>query len=432
MKKLFSLLMVALMVVLTACSGGSGAEEGNAGGANAGAGSGDKVKLRYAIWDKNQEPAMQEIIRKFNEANPNISVTVEVTPFDQYWTKLETAAAGKSLPDLFWMNPANFLKYASNGQLAPISDKIAADQVDMANYPQALIDLYTFDGKVYSFPKDFDTIGLWYNKELFDKAGVPYPDDTWDWNKLVEVSKQLTDPAKGIFGFAAPIDSQQQLGYNFIFQNEGYVISEDKKSLGYGEPATIEAMRFLNDLVLKYKVSPSLQQMTDNTVNVLFESGKAAMITAGSWNQIEFSQNEYTKDKVDVAPLPQGKKRATVINGLGNVIAANAKHPEEAWLFSKFLGSKEAADIQAASGAVIPAFNGTQAPFVESNSAFDLQVFVDAAKYAVPYPISLETRKWQQFEIDYFKRAWAGEISVEEAAKMVNEAGNKVLAEERR
>ncbi|MBW7452829.1 extracellular solute-binding protein [Paenibacillus sepulcri] len=442
MKKLYFVLMAALMVFVTACSSGdngnSGGTDGNSGGTGADTGnadasgtqpSGKQVELRYAIWDKNQEPAMQDIIKKFNETNPNIKVTVEVTPFEQYWTKLETSAAGKSLPDLFWMNPANFLKYASNGQLSPISDKIEADQIDMTNYPQSLIDLYTFDGNVYSFPKDLDTIGLWYNKVMFDEAGIPYPDDTWDWNKLLEAAQKLTDPAKGVYGFAAPND-QQQVMYNFIFQNEGHVISGDKKSLGYNEPESLEAMQFLNDLVLKYKVSPTLQQMTDNTTNVLFESGKVAMITAGSWNQIEFAQNEYTKDKVDVAPLPKGKKKATVINGLGNVIAANTKHPEEAWLFSKFLGSKEAADIQAESGAVIPAFNGTQGPFVSSNPSFNLQVFVDAMEYSVPYPISIETRKWQQFEIDYFKRAWAGEISVEEAAKLVTEEGNKVLAEE--
>jgi multiple sugar transport system substrate-binding protein len=328
------------------------------------------------------------------------------------------------------MNPANFLKFAGNNQLSPISDKIKADQVDLANYPQALIDLYTYDGNVYAFPKDFDTIGLWYNKEMFDAKRIPYPDDTWDWNKLKEVAQQLTDPATGVFGFAAPIGSQQESQYNFIFQNEGYVISDDKKSMGYSEPATIEAMQYLNDFVVKDKTSPSLQQMTDSDINVLFESGKVAMITVGSWNQIEFALNEYTKDKVDVAPLPQGKKRATVINGLGSVIAATTDHPEEAWLFSKFLGSKEAADIQASYGAVMPAFNGTQQPFVDSNPNFNLQVFVDEAEYSVPYPVSIETRKWQQIEIDHFKRAWNGEISVEEAAKLVTEDGNKVLAEE--
>src|SRR5205823_14916166 len=105
---------------------------------------------------------------EFKKTHPNINVQVQVTPFAQYWTKLETAATGGSAADIFWMNGTNIIKYASNNILLQLDDKIQADKVDLNSYPAALVKLYTFSGKHYALPKDFDTVGLWYNKKLFD------------------------------------------------------------------------------------------------------------------------------------------------------------------------------------------------------------------------------------------------------------------------
>ncbi len=445
MKKLLSLLLVVFVILLSACSNSSsGGETKSTGSNDSGAatstpaetsgnsgGSSDakNVSLRYAIWDKNQEPAMQKIVAKFKETHPNIDVKVEVTPWDQYWQKLETAASASTLPDLFWLNAANFDLYASNDMLMPIKGKITAEGIDMSVYPKSLVDLYSYKGEPYGFPKDFDTIGLWYNKKLFDAANVPYPDNTWDWEKLHTVAKKLTDSSKGIYGIAAQMANQEGF-YNTIFQNGGFIISGDKKKLGYDQPEAIDGLKFWTSLI-EDGSSPTQAQMTDTEPNALFESGKVAMIYAGSWMQVEYAANEYTKDKVDVAPMPQGKKRATVIHGLGNVVAKNTKYPDQAWEFLKFLGSKEAADIQANSGTVIPAYNGTQDPWVQSNPNFHLQVFIDELKYSMPYPVSLNTRKWQQLETDYFTKAWAGQMSIEDAAKAVTEQGDKILAAEK-
>src|SRR5437763_12750533 len=134
MKKLISLssIILLLALVLTACGGGGSSS------------SGQNVTLRYSIWDNNQAPAMQQIITEFKKTHPNINVQVQVTPFAQYWTKLETAATGGSAADIFWMNGPNFIMYASNNILLQLDDKIQADKVDLNSYPAALVKLYTF------------------------------------------------------------------------------------------------------------------------------------------------------------------------------------------------------------------------------------------------------------------------------------------------
>src|SRR5690242_2270095 len=118
MKKLLSLSSVVLLLVLAFAACGSG-----------GASSGQSVTLRYSIWDKNQAPALEQIVTEFKKTNPTIDVKVEVTPFAQYWTKLETAATGGSAADVFWMNGPNFIKYASNNIIMPLDDKITADKL---------------------------------------------------------------------------------------------------------------------------------------------------------------------------------------------------------------------------------------------------------------------------------------------------------------
>nr|MBA2680769.1 sugar ABC transporter substrate-binding protein [Ktedonobacteraceae bacterium] len=331
-------------------------------------------------------------------------------------------------PDVFWLNAANLIKFASNDTLLPLDDQISKDKVDLNNYPPQLVSLYTYNGKHYGMPKDFDTIGLWYNKALFDAAGVKYPDNTWTWDTVKQAAQKLTNPARGVWGIAAPLNDH--LGfYNTIPQSGGYVISPDKKKSGFDQSAGITGLQYIYGLI-QSKVSPSAQQMTDTPPVSMFESGKVAMMYAGSWQTLELAHNEYTKDKVDVAVLPQGKQRATVIHGLGNVISAGTKNAQAAWEFDKFLGSKDAADIQARTGTVIPAYNGTQSAWAKSLPQYHLQAYIDELPYAVPYPISKNTDAWVNAQDKVLGQVWTGSLTVEDGAKQLGQQINQMLAKE--
>ena len=162
MKRKLCMALSALMMV-----------SGMAGfGIVAGASDGD-VTLRYGIWDDNQKAALREIADKFEEENPGIKVEIEVTPWKDYWTTLETSATGGSAPDVFWMNAPHFAMYAQGGMLASLDDAIGDSEVaSKADFPESLVDMYSDNGVWYGMPKGFDTIAVYYNKELFDNAGV--------------------------------------------------------------------------------------------------------------------------------------------------------------------------------------------------------------------------------------------------------------------
>lgn len=397
----------AAVVSLTACSSST------AGGESAG---GD-VTLSYAIWDENQKPAMEEIAAAFEKENPNVTIDIQVTPYKEYFTKLQTAATGGSAADVFWMNGPNFQLYASNGQLAPLDDA----GVDAADYPEGLIDLYTFDGTLYGAPKDFDTVALWYNKALFDAAGVAYPAAGWTWDDFTAAAAALTDPATGQYGVAASQYGQENY-YNSIAQAGGEVISADGTESGYGTPEALEGIELWTDLI-EAGSSPTAQQMTDTNPEDLFLSGKVAMFQNGSWAAIAYGENADISDQVDVAPLPEGPTgNQSVIHGVGNVANAKSPHLAEAKAFAAFASGEQAAKIQAETGTVIPAFNDTQQAWVDAQPQFDLQVYIDALDTAVPYPVSKNTSAWTSIESEVLSQVWSGAVTPE--------AGLKDLAEQ--
>jgi len=413
----------ALMSTLAGC--GSEKQASGTGSSSA------NVTLTYSIWDKNQKPGMEAIAKAFHEKNPNITVNVEVTPWDQYWTKLDAGASSGTLPDIFWMHSNSFLKYANNDMLMDITDKIKnSKDVNLDNFPKDLVQLYTAKNKNYAMPKDYDTIALWYNKTIFDEKGIAYPDETWDWNKLLEVAQKLNNPAKGVYGFLSPVDNQQSY-YNFIYQNEGTILSADKKKSGFDSAATKEAIQFAVDLSQKYKVSPTAQQFADTSRDQYFESGRAAMAFFGSWMVSELKANDYVTQNCDVAIIPFGKKKATLYNGLGNAVSAKTKNPDAAWNFLEYLGTKEANAIQAEKGAAIPAYKGTEQAWIDNNKQFNVKVYPQMLQYANIYPNSETRARWDALENEIFSKVWAGQVSVEDGCNSLAKQMNDLLATEK-
>lgn len=383
---------------------------------------GEKV-LTFMIWDKNQEPGMQAIADAFTEKHPDVKVKVQVTGWDEYWTKLEAAATGGALPDIFWMHSSQFYKYASNDILLEVGNKVGDEAY--SNFPQDLVSLYELDGKNYAVPKDFDTIGVFYNKELFDQAGVAYPDGSWDWAQFVATAKKLTKD--GVYGIAAPLDAQQ--GYwNAIYQNDGYVI-KDKKS-GYNMKASQEALQWWVDLSLKEKVSPTQLQFSETGSFEMFMSGKVAMITLGSWMVPGIEQNEEIASKIDVTYLPHGKSSASIYNGLGYSASANTKHPEEVIEFLKFCATKEANELQSKYASAIPAYEGTQQGWIDHNKEMNLKIFVDQLAYGIVFPNSKKATEWRAYENELFAPVFAGTATVEDSTEEYADRMNAILATE--
>ncbi len=425
MRKKIVALVLGLILALSLFSG-CGAQTT---GSNSNTTKGKVVTITYAIWDSNQEKGLRKMADEFEKANPGIKIKIQVTGWDDYWTALEAAGTGGSLPDTFWMHSNEIYKYASNGMLLNLNDKIkASNKVEMGKFPKGLVSIYNFKGNQYAIPKDYDTIGLWYNKTMFDKAGISYPNDKWTWTDLYNAAKKLTKPDGSQYGILTPLHNQEGY-YNFVYQNGGTIITKDKKS-GYDDPKTIEAMKYYVNFV-KEGLSP--KEFGDAERATDMESGKCAMGFFGSWNLSGFTANDYMVKNFDVTVLPASNSggRASIFNGLGNAIAKTTKHPDEAFKWVEYLSSKEGQTRQAQLGVAISAYNGAADSWVKSNKAFNVKVFIDMVKYAQIRPYSNTTSVWEDKAYEALKGAFTGEKTVEQACKDAASIMNQSLSQEK-
>ena len=427
-KKLLSLLLCSgvVMGMLAGC-GQSTESEGMKGEADS---EEENIsgEVRMAYWDVSFDGYLNRCIEEFNKIYPDVEIVLEPSTSDEFWTKLEAASTGGSSADVFWMNGPNITKYAKGGMLMPIDEFLEDSVINLDNYPESMVQLYNIDGKQYGVPFCFDTIGVWYNKEIFDEAGVPYPEDDWTWEEMVDIARQLTKEDGSVYGIAAPL-SNQTTYYNTIYAMGGEVISEDKKQSGYDKPETQAGIQCWVDL-LKEGISPSLASLTEASADAQFLSGRLAMCWNGSWFASTIASSEL-KDVIDVAELPSlNGTKATVIHGSINAISSNTKNPQAAWKWVEFL-SGETANIICAEEGVIPAMEGTSEKWVSAHPQYNLQSFITSAEnYSYSYPVSSNTAVWNQYETDYLKQAYGLEMEVKEACDMLAEKMNEALANE--
>lgn len=388
------------------------------------------VTLTLGIWDSNQEPFTRELCEAYQRENPEVNIEIQLTPFRQgvgeYWTKLEAGAMGGTAPDVFWCNGLHAQSYMEGGILLDLQDYIEKAGYDLSVFPQAIRDLYTFDGHLYAIPKDFDLNAVWYNKEIFDEAGVSYPERGWTWDDMVDTARKLTDKEKGIYGLAAPLKNQV-FYYNTVFAAGGWILSPDRKCTGYDDPKTEEGIQVWLDLIDE-GLSPSFADLSDTSEDALFLSGRLAMNWAGSYRTPEYLSSEELKGKIDCVELPSYKgKMANVMHGIGYCVYKQSPHVDEAVSFALWLGGEEAQEIQGKSGVVISARNSAQKYFAESAPEVSLKAYTDQADYAYTYPCCIVSAEIFDTERRYLKQAYSGEKPLPEVCTQLNKETNAIL-----
>lgn len=356
---------------------------------------------------------------------------LQVVPWDEYWTKLEAGVTGNSLPDVFWMHSNYSQMYMRNGVLMDLTDRIEkSDDIDLDNYYKDIVELYQYDDKTFAIPKDFDTIALWYNKTMFDEAGLSYPDETWTWETLAENAKKLTKDDGSQYGFCSPANYNQDGYYNFIYDEGGTILNEDKTKSGWDDPKTIKAMNWWHDNLLPSM--PSQETMSETGTDVLFSSGQVAMVMQGSWMVGAMNQNDYTKKNADVAVLPKAEDgtRKSIYNGLGWSANAKTKNPEGCWKLLQFLGSKHAQLEQAQYGVTMSAYRNTSDDWVKCAPEFNLQACLDMTQDMVIRPYTVNTKRWEDYSQQTMVKAYTGKMSMTDVCKDIAAYANKIIADE--
>jgi multiple sugar transport system substrate-binding protein len=296
---------------------------------------------------------LDQMIQIFEAAHPDIKVKVETAPWDDYFTKLQTLIAGGTAPDVFELNYENFVSFAAKGVLRDLDSLAQADETfDSAIlYPRAY-GAFNYNGMQLGLPETFSTAVLFYNKDLFDQAGLSYPTADWTWDDAVTAGKELTDADAGVWGLYSPVQFWEF--YKKAAQNGCDFFNEDKTEVMINAPECVEALETMVSFV-EEGIMPSDADMGGVADGDMFTAGQIAMDVTGIWMFAAFADAPF---EWDIQVEPGLADHATHFFANAVSVFAATEHPQEAWEWAKFFtSSPEMAQIRVASGWELPALD---------------------------------------------------------------------------
>ncbi|AYA78400.1 sugar ABC transporter substrate-binding protein [Bacillus sp. Y1] len=337
-------MLLAIMVIGAVLSGCSGSDKASSDG---------KVELTFMFRGNPQElEAYKATVKRYEEANKDVKVTMVQTAPDQYDTKLKSAIAGRKIPDVFFYNPAQVKAYVNSGVLLDITEQVEGSaDVKIDDIWEAGINKYRFDGEtlgqgaIYGLPKDLGPFALGYNKTMFEEAGIPLPDKDkpYTWDEFIDVAKQLTKDNDG----DGKMD-QYGTGFNvnwalqpFVWSNGADWINEDGTKVTIDDPKFIEALQFFVDQQNKYQITPSIGDAQTLDTYQRWLKGQLAFFPVGPWDMAAFK--EQLKFEYDLLPWPAGStgESSAWVGSLGIGVGATTKHAKEAAELAMYLSADQ-------------------------------------------------------------------------------------------
>ena len=303
----------------------------------------EPTTIRYFTFSAapNYLDSLDQMIAAFEEQNPDVKVEVESAPFGDYFTLLQTQVAGGDAPDAFELNFENFVTYASKGVLADLGPMMEADEsYDAEAYYQKAFDAFSVGDTQFGLPASYSTVLLFYNKALFDEAGLDYPTDDWTWADEQAAAETIAALRDDVWGFFAGIQFWEF--YKTAYQNGCQFFAEDG-SVTVNEPACVGALQYMIDYVDSGR-QPSEAEMGGVPDGDMFANGELGMITTGIWMFPTFDAAEFDWDVVVEPGNVQGGSHFFA-NGVGVSSASEKQDAAYRWL-RFFTSSDEAAKVR--------------------------------------------------------------------------------------
>lgn len=404
-------IVAATALALTGCSAGDSGD--NADGA---------VTITYSNFISNggNEENLQAIVDAFEEENPDITVEVTTLPYADYGTALQTDLAAGTVSDVFDIEYANFAQYQANGVLAEL------DVADPSVYRDSVLEAYQADGTQYALPSSFSTVVLFFNRDLFDAAGVEYPTADWTWAEEQAAAQQLTDQGAGVWGDHQPVSFYEF--YKVLAQNGGEFLNEDGTEVAFNTPEGVEAAEWL--VGKSGTVMPTIEegQGTPDFDTELFTSGKLAMLHTGIWMFGAFADMPFGWD-IAVEPGNTQQASALFSNAVG--VSAGSEHHEAAAKFAEFLTSSDVM-VQARldAGWELPATSDEAAleSYLTLGSPENRQAVFDSLdQVALPPVVAEGQQEMQDIMTEELVEAQSGRKTVQEALDSAEERINAAI-----
>lgn len=390
------------------------------------------VTLRLAGWSSSEaeDAALQSQLESFNCVTGHEAV---FTPSTDHRVTMQTAFASGDYPEVFYIDSSYLPDWVEAGVVAEGEDTIE----DQDGFYQSLLDIFTYDGVLYCPPKDFSTMTLQYNRDLFDAAGLDYPTADWTWDDLYAAAEALTDEEAGVIGLVTPPNLERWLP--FLYQSGG-ALFDDFGVFVLDSEETLDAIDYYISFAQEGIGGPP-SAVDAGWGGEAFGTGRAAMAMEGNW-VIKFLLDNYPDLNWGVTELPMGPEgdQATMAFTVCYGVAADNDYAAESWELVNFLtGTEGAQNFAQVSFGPMPPRPAAEEAYLDNYLALseglgvdanEFQAFFDSAEYAYPWVLPVG---WGSFTDAFnaaLQQAFAGELTAQDVLDTANQAADELLSEE--
>lgn len=381
----------------------------------------DPVTISYMTFTADgYAEDLDAIVAAFEDEHPGVTVETQILPYADYFTALQTAFAGGTVSDVVDLNYENFVTYAVNGVLAPL------EGVDESAYATSLLDAFTLEGAQLGLPSQFSTVVLFYNKTLFDDAGLEYPTNDWTWDDARAAAETLTDTDAGVWGYYQPVSFHEF--YKALAQAGGEFFNADQTEATFAGPEGIDAATWLIEKSGTTMPTEADGAGTPDFDTNLFRDGRLAMWATGIWNFAAVS--EAADLQWDVAVEPGNTTPASALFTDGVAVTAASDNPDVAQQFAEYLTSSETAvqtRLDAAWSIPPVADQSLLDSYLQQTPPDNREAVIDSLDAVVLPPVIERQQEMQDIISEALTNAAAGRQSVEDALAKAQEEVNALL-----
>ncbi len=407
------------------------------GAKDVGAATGNNYSF-LTISGDDEQPIFDGLAKNFTKSDPSKPWTFDRLSgsWEDFSRKYTTELAAGSPHDVARIAIIHKPSYISKKYVADLTSFADADKLNYDDYYATAFDEWKVDGKLYAIPAGIYNMAIYYNKDMFDAAGIPHlttdwEDASWTLASFRDIAKKLTKgegPTKQ-YGFTTTWDLRWVI--HFCWLNGGDFVNTEYTKCILNEAAAVEGLQFAQDMIRTDKSFLTPVQLGNDNIAEAFQTGRVGMYLDGMWQMP--SMVKIDKFKWGVAPVPLGKHRYTGIYVDAWVMPPGVKNPQESWRFLKYMAGAEAQNYLVDNSALgLPILKSVVKD--RSNDLFkplstdEQRVWINAANYGHSFPY---TAKWDEL-YDALKPSWdlwgLGEIDAAKMAEDIAGVVNPILS----
>lgn len=342
----------------------------------------EKVTIQFASWGSESEiRILKPVLSDFEKENPNIKIDFLHIP-QNYFQKIHLLFASNMAPDVIFINNQALPVYANAGVLEDLSDY---KEFNLTDFYDKSIKALSYKNKIYAIPRDISTLVIFYNKDIFNKYGVPIPQDNWTYEEFLTTAQKLTHLPEN-FGISFEEDPLFYLPYLMSF---GETNIPD-----FNNPKTQTRLKKYADLRNKYHIAPYKTESASASMAQMFLQGRLAMHLSGRWLVPKYRQD--AEFNWDIVGFPSGTSGSiTPLDASGWAIAKSSKHKAQATKLIQYLSSKNSIERLTQSGLIVPARIdvANSRIFLDNNAPHNAKVFLNTIETSVPTPVSVDYKE---------------------------------------